>query len=117
MTTFAAGSAPLSARTRPPDTAALSLLCCVQFRAADPLVPVELRHRRTVLIGTTLMACAAGTLVDPFLLTSLLLQDRLGHSLSTGFLCLAVVTAGGLAVALRGLRAGDGVGARGGFVQ
>jgi predicted MFS family arabinose efflux permease len=54
-------------------------------RAADPLVALDVLHRRTVLAGTTLMACAAGTLVCAFLLSSLLLQEDLGHSpLRTG---------------------------------
>jgi MFS family permease len=77
-------------------TAAVVLLWLHLRRARDPLVDLELLHRRTVLAGTTLMACAAGTLVCAFLLTSLLLQERLGHSaLRTGleFLPAAVAAA------------------------
>jgi MFS family permease len=77
-------------------TAAVVLLWLHLRRTPDPLVDLELLHRRTVLAGTTLMACAAGTLVCAFLLTSLLLQERLGHSaLRTGleFLPAAVATA------------------------
>lgn len=76
-------------------TGALVLLWLHLRRAADPLVPPELLHRRTVMTGTTLMACAAGTLICAFLLSSLLLQERLGHSaLRTGleFLPAAVAT-------------------------
>ena len=77
-------------------TVALVLLRLHLRRAADPLVALDLLHRRTVITGTTLMACAAGTLVCALLFTSLLLQERLGHSaLRTGleFLPAAVSTA------------------------
>jgi MFS family permease len=76
-------------------TAALVLLWLHLHRAGDLLVAPGLLHRRTVLTGTTLTACAAGTVVCAFLLTSLLLQERLGHSaLRTGleFLPAAVAT-------------------------
>jgi MFS family permease len=77
-------------------TAALVLLWWHLRRATDPLVALDLLRRRTVLTGTTLMACAAGTLICAFLLSSLLLQEDLGHSaLRTGveFLPAAVATA------------------------
>jgi predicted MFS family arabinose efflux permease len=76
-------------------TVAVVLLWLHLRRASDPLVPLDLLRRRSVLTGTTLMACAAGTLICAFLLCSLLLQERLGHSaLRTGleFLPAAVAT-------------------------
>jgi predicted MFS family arabinose efflux permease len=76
-------------------TVAVVLLWLHLRRADDPLVPLSVLHRRTVLTGTTLMACAAGTLISAFLLCSLLLQERLGHSaLRTGleFLPAALAT-------------------------
>jgi hypothetical protein len=65
-------------------------------------------------LSTTAHELGAGTVVA---LAVAVTVTAGGPDLRTGFLCLAGVAAGGLVVALTGLRAGEGVGARGGFVH
>jgi EmrB/QacA subfamily drug resistance transporter len=93
-------------------TAGLGTFVLVESRVSEPLVRLSVFRRRTTVTALVLMLAGMGTVLSAFFLTSLYLQEVLGHSaLRTGLeflpgalLLVAAAHAGGRLLATVGAR-------------